>query len=233
MANFRKSIRMARHIDSPAGSGNKSVPKIRIKMPLQANLAPTTTSSETPVKAAAPVEAPMPGVRHYQCPHCRAILETGETIEGMQVPCPVCGHEFSANRDQPKNMHADKLPKKKRRFGILQIVSAVLFCFQSVVCCHAYSNQSNPGGHIYMTADGHRKAAAVPILKSVSAIAYGTGMIPGIAPVVWGPAMAIGFGANCLANVVQRRADERWGNAMQMLQDHGIDPNNILGKYGY
>lgn len=36
--------------------------------------------------------------KRYQCPHCNAVLETDDDIDGMQVECPACGQEFVAQR---------------------------------------------------------------------------------------------------------------------------------------
>lgn len=32
----------------------------------------------------------------YQCPHCKAVLESEEIADGACVDCPVCGQEFAA-----------------------------------------------------------------------------------------------------------------------------------------
>ena len=72
--------------------------------------------------------------KRYQCPHCGAVLETDDPIEGIQVPCPECGGEFIAVALPQATSHLVKLsnlfPVKKTRkawmWGILGTVLLVI-----------------------------------------------------------------------------------------------------------
>jgi hypothetical protein len=164
------------------------------------------------------------------CPHCKVVLETDASVEGTRVACPECGREFVPQRHNPGAMKVAKPKlKKKRKFGIVQIVAAVLFLFQAKACSDSKSSDHQD---IFLTEDGHYRSETVSGLKTFSAIAYGVGMIPGIGPVVWVPAFGIGFGANLWSNAVQKREDERWERSMQWLRDSGYDPDHPFGKYG-
>ncbi len=42
-------------------------------------------------------------LQRYRCPHCGALIEADEPIDGMQVECPACGHGFVAEAYVPED----------------------------------------------------------------------------------------------------------------------------------
>ena len=72
-----KPIRIVPHNGESVASDKDPSPGLRLQ--------------ETPAAEAETAE-----FKRYQCPHCGAKLETDEAIEGMNVPCPECGQEFTA-----------------------------------------------------------------------------------------------------------------------------------------
>ena len=174
------------------------------------------------------------------CPHCKVVLETDSNIEGSHVECPECGKEFVAHRVNPTIVDSIKPHSKKKSNGdgkglftvIVKIVAALLLLHQIKVCVVAYSNQSNPEGNRFLTADGHRKTKAVPGLKTFSVAAYGACLIPGTGPFLGLLAIGLGYGADWQADVVQQHADEQWAKSQHWLKEGGIDPNKPFGRYG-
>lgn len=54
--------------------------------------------------------------QQYQCPHCKVVFETEETVDGSRVDCPECGKEFVA---VPLSAMSTE-EKRKRSIGFLE-----------------------------------------------------------------------------------------------------------------
>lgn len=53
-------------------------------------------------------------LQRYRCPHCGALIEADEPIDGMQVECPACGHGFVAEAYVPEDRAGMKASTKTR-----------------------------------------------------------------------------------------------------------------------
>lgn len=97
MNEHSKTIRIILHDGQLAGSENVFAPRIRGRA---ATAGPIPMAPDYPIRqetpeATTPTAAPS-GPKRFLCPHCGAMLETDEPIEGLQVPCPECGRDFNA-----------------------------------------------------------------------------------------------------------------------------------------
>ncbi len=118
MNEHSKTIRIILHDGQLAGSENVFAPRIRGRA---ANAGPRPMASDHPVRQETPeattqTAAPS-GPKRYLCPHCGAMLETAEPIEGLQVPCPECGAVFVAKALQKPNqqvVRTSELPHRKK-----------------------------------------------------------------------------------------------------------------------
>ena len=80
--------------------------------------------------------------KQYSCPHCGALLETEQVLDGTQVNCPVCGGLFVATSSAPGKMADTTNPKSHKS---IKWIIPVLVVGAVCVLLKTVHSEPNPG----------------------------------------------------------------------------------------